>query len=202
MRVRPYARQSCRSRRPSPLPRRVQLAPLPHLLHLPPAPVTRSGNGERFVAPCHPRGSGGPNRWAPRSIGRPDTIRRTPIRGRSAPSVAASSPVVRRIWRAGAEFRATLDLIRGRPGTGSLSIHTGRRSPRTHRADAGDRSSCQPFPLWKSRASPLVARLACALLHPISGGPGPFPQAFPAAHRGAPNQGPCHATRRHTGVQY
>jgi hypothetical protein len=164
------------------------------------APMTRSGSGESFccsLPPLRKRGAESAGAAIHRPAGhKPAFVDRGKIRASRSHVIARRAPLLARRGQS----PSPVGLDPG-SGTGRQSIHTGRRSPRTHRADAGDRSSCQFFPLRKPRASPLVTRLACASLHPISGGPGPFPQAFPAARRRARNQGPRHDFRRHTGVQ-
>jgi len=178
---------------------RVQLAPPAGLLHAP----TRSGDaiGERrtlrcSLSPPRKRGAEPVGAVIHRPAGRfPAIVDRGKVRARRSRVIARRAPhLARRGQSLGHPGPGP------GPGTGRQSIHTGRRSPRTHRADAGDRSSCQPFPQRKPRAPPLAVRLARASQHPVSGGPGPFPQAFPAARRRAPNQGPRHDFRRHTGV--
>lgn len=62
-------------------------------------------------------------------------------------------------------------------------------------------SSCQPFPQWKTRALPSAARLERMVLQPISGRPGPIPQAYPAAPPRAPQSRPRPQSGRRTGVQ-
>ena len=171
------------------------------------APVTRSGGCSRCAAPPSPRGTPASRR---RRRGRTGG-RRDPSAGRAKSGVCRSGEDPRPPKPCHRSSRAAFGAprpihgpsrTRSRPEDRQAIDSHGAAFPRTHRADAGDRSSCQHFQQRKSRASPLVARLARALLHHISGGPGPFPQAFPAAPRRAPNQGPRHNFRRHTGVQY
>ena len=97
---------------PSPPARAFCLRPRPVCFMVRLAPVTRSGNGSAslLLSPRLAACAGGGGRTGGRrdpSAGRASSG--IAIGGRSAPAEAASSPVARRIWRAGADLRARPD---------------------------------------------------------------------------------------------
>jgi hypothetical protein len=115
-----------------------------------PAPVTRSGGGERFAVPCHPAQSLPPRRRGRgaepvgaairRPAGHsPAFVDRGKVRARRSRVIARRAPHLAR--RGQSSGRAGLDPG---SGTGRQSIHTGRRS---HERTA-------PTPETDHRASP------------------------------------------------
>jgi len=176
------------------LRRRVCLAPPPGLLHGP----ARSGDAIGGLQPLRcPLPYGTPASRAGGSGGRTGG-HRDPSAGRafspgvcrsgerSVPAEAAPPPVARLFFGAPGLIQGQSRTQSGPRLSRQLDSHGAAFPWGTHRADAGDRSSCQSFPQRKPRASPLVARLARVSLHLISGRPGPIPQTYQAAPSRAP----------------
>ena len=152
---------------------------------VPPAPATRSGGCSRCAVPCpterlsHAQAAVGAEPVGAvirRPAGR--SVRRLPIGGRSAPAEAAPPPVARLLFGAPGLIQGPIPEPIRAEAQPALDSHGAAFPWGTHRADAGDRSSCQSFPQRKSRASPLVARLARVSLHPYLRQAGPHPASL------------------------